>query len=84
MIKTLLVLALLVPHLAVFASMGMLEYRRWKAIDVEDRPSFLAYLGRIDTPPEQPRTGVIHDKAPDQPANVPSGTLRDTTSGTRA
>ena len=73
--KPLLALLFLLPHLAVFVGAGIYEYRRWQAIDVEERPSFLDYLGRVDTPHAQPRTDVAHNKPRHAPANVPSGTL---------
>jgi len=56
--KSLLPLLFVLPHLLVFIGAGVSEYVRWRGIDAGERPGFLAYLGRVDTPPGLPRTDV--------------------------
>ena len=56
--KGLLPLLVLLPHLSVFIGAGVSEFMRWREIDADERPGFLAYLGRVDTPPGLPRTDV--------------------------
>jgi len=57
-LKGLLPLLFVLPHLLVFLGAGVSEYMRWREIDAAERPGFLAYLGRVDTPPGLPRTDV--------------------------
>ncbi|KPQ14968.1 MAG: hypothetical protein HLUCCA09_02605 [Rhodobacteraceae bacterium HLUCCA09] len=51
--RTFLVLLLLLPHLAVFVYAGVREWRAWREIDPDARPTFLSYLGREQGPTEQ-------------------------------
>ncbi len=66
--KNFLPLLFVLPHLLVFVGAGVSEYKRWREIDGAERPGFLAYLGRVDTPPGLPRsdvgTATHHGSAP--------------------
>jgi len=48
--RKLLPLMLLVPHLSVFVWAGIREFRAWRRIPSDERPSFVSYLGRASGP----------------------------------
>lgn len=48
--RGLLPLLLIVPHLAVFIWAGVREWRAWRRLDPETRPSFVGFLGRETGP----------------------------------
>jgi hypothetical protein len=52
-LRSFLVLLLLLPHLAVFVYAGVREWRAWREIDPDARPTFLSYLGREQGPTQQ-------------------------------
>ena len=51
--RTLLILLLLLPHAAIFIYAGITELRAWRRLDPATRPSFVAFLGRIQGTADQ-------------------------------
>ena len=65
MIKKLFAVALILPHFAIFMAAGIYEYKRWRKIDAEIRPSFTQFLSRT-TPVDEDRVAEPAKTAKDR------------------
>lgn len=53
MLKTFIAVLLILPHFAIFLAAGIYEYKRWREVDPEIRPSFAQFLSRTTPAPAQ-------------------------------
>jgi len=58
--KALIAIIVLLPHLTIFVAAGVTEYRRWRDIAADERPTFLQFLGRVqDAAPVLPDDRIV-------------------------